>query len=141
MAIKVAVHRVCDRCQHPFDESLVRYGDALPKFAKKRIAAVLYDKDNGTDTVLFGYDDLCPDCERVVDGLIQRIRLEEEEPAKPKRTRKTSEKTPEVAAPEAPAREARFEPVEVPGLPPTAVEAKPEELPAETKPAEENHPF
>jgi hypothetical protein len=163
MTVKVAVHRVCDRCQHPFDESLVPYGNDLPKFPKRRIAAVLYDKDTGNDTVLFGYDDLCPDCERVVDGYIKRIRLDEpteETPPKKKSGRKSSEKPPEMTgaiATETSAKEARFEPVEIPGVVPAipleAVlaplvpsEASITELPgvvssSPEKQAEPSHPF
>jgi len=117
MTIKVAVHRVCDRCQQPFDATSLNYGEELPKFPKKRIAAVLYDKDTGTDTVLFGYDDLCQECDRIVDGYIKRIRMEAADEAKPKQKTKKElkvEKVLDVAAvnesEKPPVKEARFEP-------------------------------
>jgi len=166
MAIKVAVHRVCDRCLHPFDESLVKYGAELPKFPEKIIQAtsVEGDKEKGTSTtILFHYEDLCSDCERVVDGYIKRIRLDDsvEEPQPKKRNgRKSSEKTPEMTgaiATETSAKEARFEPVELTSVPqppletvmppadPAMPESKITELPgtvsASEKPADTSHPF
>ena len=117
MAIKVAVHRVCDRCQSPFDATSLKYGEELPRFEPKSIAACVHEgpKGGGTDIVLFCYDDLCPDCDRVVDGYIRRIRMEEADEVKPKKSKK-SEKTPDTTATgesEKPsAKEARFEPAE-----------------------------
>jgi hypothetical protein len=86
MAIKVAVHRICDRCAHPFDEATVKYGAELPKFHSKHIAAVLREVDasDPKETVLFLFEDLCPDCDRVVEGYIKKIRLDEEEVPKKK---------------------------------------------------------
>jgi hypothetical protein len=158
MAIRVAVHRVCDRCQHPFDESLVKYGTELPKFPKKSIAAVLHEEDKNLDTVLFQYEDLCQDCERVVDGYIKRIRMDEgadDAPTKKKPGRKASEKSSELTgavATETSAKEARFEPVEIPGavspsVPEVAATAisSSTELPAAVNPTDKQvdntHPF
>lgn len=114
MTIKVAVHRVCDRCQHPFDESSLKYGEDLPKFKARSIAAAVHEgpKGGGTDKVLFVFDDLCPDCDRIVEGYIKRIRMEDADEVKPKKPKK-NEKTPEASAAsgdKAPAKEARFEP-------------------------------
>lgn len=162
MAIKVAVHRVCDRCQQPFDESSLKYGDELPKFQTKSLAAALHDgpKGTGTSKVLFSFEDLCPDCDRVVDGYIRKIRMEEvtDEPsaAKPGKKTKKNEKTPEVStvtAPPDPEKNITKEPeksvakAESVETPPPATESK--ELPsvatngAATASATENasHPF
>lgn len=113
MTIKVAVHRVCDRCQQPFDATSLKYGEDLPKFELKSIAACVHEgpKGGGTDKILFSYEDLCSDCERVVDGYIRRIRMEEPDEVKPRKSKK-GEKPPEVAVEgdKPPAKEARFEP-------------------------------
>lgn len=154
MAIKVAVQRICDRCQHPFDESSLKYGDELPKFQTKSLAAVLHDgpKGSGTDKILFAFEDLCLDCDRIVDGYIRRIRMEEvEEPAKLTKKPKKSEKTPEPAP--APVAAAPSEPEKVVAAAELVETVAPitesKELPsiatngAATAPATENasHPF
>ena len=103
MTIRVAVHRTCDRCAHPFDESSVKYGDALPVFEKKRLRCAVYTDAN--EQPLFDFNDLCPDCDRVVEGYIKKIRLDSEE-GSPKKNKKSkaekSEPKPEEKA-EAPA--------------------------------------
>lgn len=108
MTIKVAVHRVCDRCQHPFDTSSLKYGEDLPKFETKQIACTYHGPEGkGEDKILFLYNDLCTDCDRIVDGYIKRIRMEEADEVKPKKPKK-GEKPVEAEA--KPTKEARFEP-------------------------------
>jgi hypothetical protein len=101
LTIKVAVHRICDRCAHPFSESNCNYGDPLPSFDEWSIAAVSHAgaKDSGKDTVLFHFEDLCPDCDRVVEGYIKKIRLDAEEPP---RKKKKGELLAEIAPEEEP---------------------------------------
>lgn len=124
MTIKVAVHRVCDRCQHPFDTSSLKYGEDLPKFETKQIACTYHGPEGkGEDKILFLYSDLCADCDRIVDGYIKRIRMEEADEVKPKKPKK-SERAADVDA--KPSKEARFEP---------SAEATPEPVEAVSAPA------
>lgn len=108
MAIKVAVHRVCDRCQQDFEGQTLKYSDGLPKFITKSTACAVTELEKVT--VLFLFEDLCPECDRVVDGLIRRIRMEDGADSKPAKKAKKTEKTPEATTSAAPAKEARFEP-------------------------------
>jgi hypothetical protein len=110
MAIKVAVHRVCDRCQHPFDTSSLKYGEELPKFKSTRVACTFTGpKGENADKILFCYEDLCGDCDRIVDGYIKRIRMEEPDEAKPKKSKK-SEKLAEAVPVGVGIGDSRFEP-------------------------------
>jgi len=95
---------------HVFDESFPKYGDPLPTFSRIRFAATRTEDDadaKGNPVLLFNFEDLCPDCVHVVDALIKRIRLEEDE--KPKKKAKKAEaveapvETPVEVAPETPA--------------------------------------
>lgn len=78
MAIRIALHCVCDRCQKPFEEQNIEYGQELPKYERKEMKLTLGDH------VVLSFHDLCPDCRNVVDGFIKRIRLDPE-PRKPKK--------------------------------------------------------
>ena len=138
MAIRVAIHRTCDRCAHPFDESTVKYGDPLPKFSHKTLRCVLEKDPAGSDPdeVLFRFEDLCPDCDRVVEGYLKKIRLDEEDA--PKRRKNKTDKTEEKPVEEAKA----------PEVAPPAVETPPAEVTKFEKPSEEvkaskenPHPF
>lgn len=82
MAIRLAVHRVCDRCIKPFDEQHIEYGDETPKYDRKQMKVTIEDH------VVLKFDDLCPDCEGVVEGLVQRLRMEPDK----RRSRKEKDK-------------------------------------------------
>jgi hypothetical protein len=147
MAVKIVVHRICDRCAHSFDESTPKYGEALPVFPKRRVECLSiddHDQDGKTHaTTLFRFDDLCPECIRIVEGLIRRIKLEEDPPVSSKKNKKGSDSKAQSVA--APAEEVKDEVV----VPPPAVESKVAESPTvsaatpastEKKPAD-NQPY
>jgi hypothetical protein len=124
MAIRVAVHRTCDRCAHPFDESSVEYGKPLPQFEKRTLQANLIRGEANAE-VLFRFEDLCPDCDRVVEGYIKKIRMDAEEDV-PKRRKNKNERVEEKPSEELKSPEAESKPT---------VEAPPAEV--IEKPAEE----
>ncbi len=97
MAIRVAVHRTCDRCAHPFDESSIKYGEPLPQFPKKVLTLTLVTgtppEPGSSGETLFRFEDLCPDCDRVVEGYIKKIRMDSEEET-PKRKNKKDKSEP-----------------------------------------------
>jgi hypothetical protein len=145
MAIRVAVHRVCDRCLHPFDESTVKYGDALPVFSKRVIVCMVGTSApsdisglNAETEMQFRFEDLCPDCDRIVEGYIRKIRMdsEEETPKRKSKKDKSESKSEEKPAEEAKAPEVEDAKImELPGV----VAGPPAE---EAKASTENpHPF
>ena len=94
MAVKVSIHRICDRCLHPFDEKNLKYGEELPKIERGQLRMEQITPSGSN--ILFSFDDLCGDCDRVVDGLIKKIKLEKDE--SPKAAQENSEKKAEKPA-------------------------------------------
>jgi hypothetical protein len=68
---------VCDRCGKPYGEEHLKYGQDIPKFERKTL------KLTHGDHVVLTFEDLCEDCDRVVQGLIKKMKLE----AEPKKAR------------------------------------------------------
>jgi hypothetical protein len=66
----------------PFDEQHIDYGSDTPQYDRKQMKLV------SGDHVVLKFDDLCPDCEGVVEGLVQRLRMEPDK----RRVRKDKDK-------------------------------------------------
>lgn len=77
MAIRITSYQVCDRCQKPYAEEHLEYLERIPEYKRKALRLTDADKE------IFSFQDLCDDCDRVVDGLIKKIKLESE----PKKTK------------------------------------------------------
>lgn len=72
MTIRITTHQVCDRCGKPYDEKHLKYGEDVPKFERKPL------KLTHGDHVVLCYEDLCENCDGVVQGLIKKMKLESE---------------------------------------------------------------
>lgn len=90
MAIRVTTHQVCDRCLKPYAEEHIKYGQAIPEYQRKPLRLT-----HG-DHVVLTYEDLCEDCDRVVQGLIKKMKLERDPDPKKAKVE------PEVLEPTAP---------------------------------------
>jgi len=77
MTIRITTHQVCDRCGKPYDEKHLKYGEDVPKFERKAL------KLTHGDHVVLSFEDLCENCDPVVQGLIKKLKLESE-PRKPR---------------------------------------------------------
>lgn len=87
MAIRIAMHQVCDRCGRPYAEEHLSYGQEVPKVERSALQLSL------GDNVVLRFEDLCGDCDRVVQSLIKRLKMESE----PKKIKDPAEASPRVA--------------------------------------------
>lgn len=98
MTIRLAIHKLCDRCLRPFEDSSVKLeemGGSLPKISRKTLRAFSITEGpdgSAVDTELFAFQDICPRCEEVVMGYIQRIKLESQDEEERPRRRARAEK-------------------------------------------------
>jgi hypothetical protein len=70
-------------------------GGSLPKITRKMLRAFSITEDpdgKAVDTELFAFQDICPRCEEVVMGYIQRIKLESQDEEERPRRRARAEK-------------------------------------------------
>jgi hypothetical protein len=72
MTIRITTHQVCDRCGKPYDEKHLKYGEDVPTFERKPL------KLTHGDHVVLCYEDLCENCDGVVQGLINKMKHESE---------------------------------------------------------------
>lgn len=72
MTIRITTHRVCDRCAKPYEEAHLKYGETVPTYDRKAL------KLTHGDHVVLCYEDLCENCDGVVQGLIKKMKLESE---------------------------------------------------------------
>lgn len=113
MTVRTAALQTCDRCLKPFSEKHLSVGDKVPIFKQK---GLIITQTTGTNLeaepkykVLLAFDDLCPDCEKTVMNLLDRMKLDgnagttKRAPAKKRGSRKKK------AAPE-PVKEYKEEP-------------------------------
>lgn len=77
MAIRVSLYQVCDRCQKPFAEQHPPFGEPIPEPTRQPLKLLRGDH------VVLAYEDMCEDCDRVVQSLIRRLKMEPE-PRKPR---------------------------------------------------------
>lgn len=78
MAVSVIVNQVCDRCQKPFVEKVLKQGESMPTLHRQDEPLII---SRGAK-VLARFDDLCPECEGALTNLVGRLRLD---PATPKK--------------------------------------------------------
>jgi len=70
MSITVHYVRACDRCSTSLDTSTTSDVKQLPVLPERKTFKLTLG-----DSVLIEWQDICPKCQKVVDGLIDRIRL------------------------------------------------------------------
>lgn len=68
--IRLQYRRDCDRCAHPFEDVIVADASELPTREGDRLRLL-----QGDDVVVFDWKDICPSCQKAVNGLIDRLRL------------------------------------------------------------------
>lgn len=133
MAIRIAMNVICDRCLKPYEQKNLEYGEAVPEVERKKLI-ILREGEPDPKTgevpqeIVLSYQDLCPQCEGVVDKAVSRIKMDAPAtpPAKKKRggvktSVKEEDPPPEVIEEKAPEE-------------PDPVEAEPEEAEAEEEP-------
>jgi len=143
MTVRTNAVQTCDRCMKPFSEKHLKSGDAVPVF-KQRGLVVTTGTSTGDEpkfTVLFSFDDMCPDCQKAVDNLLAKVRLDakpaagKKGPAKKRGSKKKKEeekKPPTEEYTEGAAAEGAEPAPEDKDAPPPKEETEP----AETPPAE-----
>ncbi len=119
MTIRVALHRVCDRCMRVFESRQMQYGEDVPVYERKAVLLTV----GGTELV--NLTDLCTECASVVEGLIQRLKMEPSD----KKKRKDKEKPADPAKEETPPPEVVETVDRVPEVPSGAPEAAKDDLP------------
>jgi len=133
MTIRTNSVQQCDRCLKPFKEAHLKAGDAVPAFKQKGLVVTETTGTNKEEepkyTVLFSFDDLCPACEKAVDGLLKKLRLDGAT-AKKSRKRRSKKKTEETPP----------KPPEYTEDPPAEAEAEPAEEPPAEKPGPDGEP-
>ncbi len=127
MTVRTNAIQVCDRCEKPFTEKHLKAGDEVPVFKQKGLV-VTESKGTSRDkeptlTVLFSFDDMCPDCRKAVDNLLAKVRMDGKKTPKKRKSRKKKEPKP----PEGPKTEEYSEGGEPKDTPPEKSEGKPEE--------------
>ena len=106
MTVRTNAVQTCDRCEKPFNEKHLKASDVVPTF-KQRGLIVTETKGTNQDpepksTVLFSFDDMCPDCQKAVDNLLVKLRMDSKPkkkraPAKKRGSKKDAPKTPEYS--------------------------------------------
>jgi len=103
MTVRTNAVQVCDRCEKPFNEKHLKSGDAVPVFKQK---GLVITEMVGTSTneepghkLVCSFDDMCPKCQKAVDELIKKIKMDSKTPKKKrgaakKRGAKSKEKDP-----------------------------------------------
>jgi len=81
MAVHTQSVQVCDRCLRPFQEKHLKAGDEVPTLKQSgliitKTTGTTRAPDGHTEKQVVKFDDLCPDCEKAVEGLIARLRLD-----------------------------------------------------------------
>lgn len=140
MTVRTSALQTCDRCMKPFNEKHLKAGDAVPVFKQKGLV-VTESKGTSKDkeptlTVLFSFDDMCPDCVKAVDNLLAKVRLEGKKAPKKRRSRKKKEPKPKDTPPV----ETYSEGDKPQDTPPEKPEETPPEKPADEPPAEKPGP-
>lgn len=106
MTVRTAALQTCDRCLKPFNEKHLSVGDKVPIFKQKGLVVT---QTTGTNIesepkykILLSFDDLCPDCEKTVTNLIERMKLDgsvntlRKAPAKKRGSAKRKKAAPEA---------------------------------------------
>ncbi len=96
MTVHIRIDPICDRCGKPFGGKVVKYEEGLPKLEKTILVCTL------GATPLFAFEDICPTCKGVVEGLIRRIRLDPEPKVKDKNEKADGKDKPEEVKGEEP---------------------------------------
>lgn len=80
MTVRATAMQTCDRCLKPFNEKHLKAGDEVPTFKQRGLVVT---ETTGTNkdpdpkfTVLFSFDDMCPDCQKAVENLLSKLRLD-----------------------------------------------------------------
>ena len=136
MAIRIAMNVICDRCLKPYEQKNLEYGESVPEVKRQKLI-VLREGDPDPKTgevpqeVLLSYQDLCPQCEGVVEKAISRIKMDAPTTTKKKKRSgvKTTVKKDDVKEEEAEPTEGK------------APEPEPEPHPKEDEPEEEEPLF
>ena len=76
--IRAQIHRICDRCNKAYSLLQFDVSDGLPAVERRPPVEIRQGEE-----VLARFEDLCEDCDRVVDKLLSRIVLEKETKKKP----------------------------------------------------------
>lgn len=110
MTVRTNAIQTCDRCLKPFNEKHLKSGDAVPTFKQRGLVVTettgTTTGDEPKFTVLFSFDDMCPDCQKAVDNLLAKVRLDakpaaaKKGPAKKRGSRKKKEEEPKPPAEE-----------------------------------------
>lgn len=69
MAVHISFNKICDRCGKPHDVQSIKYEEGLPPLDPKPLILTR----GGVQ--IFSLEDLCPSCESVVEGLVDRLQL------------------------------------------------------------------
>jgi len=69
LAVHISFNKVCDRCGKPYDMQSIKYESGLPPLDPKPLVLTR------AGLQVFSLEDLCPSCESVVDGLVDRLML------------------------------------------------------------------
>jgi len=101
MTVRTNSVQTCDRCEKPFNEKHLKAADVVPTF-KQHGLVVTETKGTNKDpepkfTVVISFDDMCPDCQKAIDNLIAKMRLDGKKkrgPAKKRGEKKPEEKKP-----------------------------------------------
>lgn len=101
MAIRIAMNVICDRCLKPYEQKTLEYGEAVPEVARKKLIVMHegYPDSKGEikQDVIVTYEDLCPQCEGVVEKAISKIKMDAAPtPATPKKRKKRNGVTTSV---------------------------------------------
>lgn len=88
MAVSVVVNQVCDRCQKPFVEKVLKQGEQMPELHRQKEPLIIMRGEK----VVARFDDLCPECEHALVAIVGRVRLD---PAvTPKKKKAPAQPTP-----------------------------------------------
>jgi hypothetical protein len=112
MTVRVMFNQTCDRCERPFNQTVLKAGDTVPDI-KSRGVVVYATTTKGKETVpgakpVVSFSDLCDGCREAVDKLIERLALRKPAPKEAVAEAPVADAVevapslPEVAAPEAP---------------------------------------
>jgi hypothetical protein len=69
MTVRLQYRRECDRCAHPFEDAVIHDAKDIPERTGPRLRFFQ------NEDLCFDWHDLCPDCVKVVAGLMDRLRL------------------------------------------------------------------
>lgn len=80
MAVRTNLTQTCDRCLKPFNERHLKAGQEVPTIKQKGLVlceTTMTNKDSEPETkVLFNFEDTCPDCQKAIKPLIEKLKLE-----------------------------------------------------------------